>query len=122
MDSISVAQLPEYLARMVVLLKRIDHELDRYLAAEEDERMPDEDDLMDIYQLRDYVPGNPMINTVRGWMCFQQMPHYKIDRKLLFSRKAINKWIRFHAKKGNIECFKGLTEAELANYLVEDGE
>lgn len=123
MDTITVAQLPEYLARIVVMLRKVDSNLDRCLQEEEEAELPDEDDLMDIFQLRDYLPGNPKLGTVRGWMYYQQVPNYKFGKRVYFSKKAINKWIREHIERDDIECFRGLPEEDLVGYpVVEDDE
>ena len=49
---------------------------------------------------------------------FQQVPNYKVGKRVYFSKKAINKWIRLHMKKDYVECFKGLTEKDLKVYPV----
>lgn len=122
MDNITVAQLPEYLARMAALLRRIDHDLGKYLDEYEEANRNIPDNLMDIFELRDYLPGKPKLNTVRGWMYFQQVPNYKVGQRVYFSKRAINKWIRLHVAKGDVECFKGLTEEHLKAYPVEPEE
>lgn len=107
---------------MAALLQRIDHDLGIYLDEYEEANRNILDDLMDIFELRDYLPGNPKLNTVRGWMYFQQVPNYKVGQRVYFSKKAINKWIRLHVAKGDVECFKGLTEEDLKAYPVEPEE
>ena len=62
------------------------------------------------------------LGIVRGWMYFQQVPNYKVGQRVYFSKKAINKWIRLHVAKGDVECFKGLTEEDLKAYPVEPEE
>ena len=119
MKEISVVQLPEYLAQSASAIRRIDYDLSIYLEEREETEKKLPDDLMDIFELRDYLPGNLKLNTVRGWMYFQQLSNYNVGKRVYFSKKDINKRIRLHVEKDDVECFKGLTEEDLKAYPVE---
>ena len=71
MKESSVVRLPEYLAQSASAIRRIDYDLSIYLEEREETEKTLPDDLMDIFELRDYLLGNLKLNTVRGWMYFQ---------------------------------------------------
>ena len=93
MEQISVAMIPEVLGRIVRELDVIDQWLTLKTEPILNGNIGPSEDWMDIHELRNRIPGNPKLETVRSWMYFQGIPHYKSGRTVLFRSQEINKWL-----------------------------
>ena len=100
MEQISVAMIPEVLGRIVRELEVIDQWLTLKTEPILNGTIGPSEDWMDIHELRNRIPGNPKLETVRSWMYFQGIPHYKSGRTTLFRRQEIEAWIERSQKYG----------------------
>lgn len=74
---INVAMIPEVLVRIVKQLEIIDGWLTLQTEPVLNGTIGSPEDWIDIYELRRMIPGDPKLETVRSWMYFQGIPHYK---------------------------------------------
>ena len=93
MMKIDVAMIPEVLARIVKELEVIDCWLTLQTEPILNGTIGSPDDWMNIYELKRMIPGNPKLGTVRSWIYFQGIPHYKSGGTLLFRRQDVNAWL-----------------------------
>ena len=93
MDQITVARIPELLARIVKELEVIDGWLTLKTEPILNGTIGPREDWIDIYEVRRMIPGEPKLETVRSWMYFQGIPHYKSGGTLMFRRQEIKLWL-----------------------------
>ena len=93
MDQITVARIPELLARIVKELEVIDGWLTLKTEPILNGTIGPREDWIDIYELRRMIPGGPKIETVRSWMYFQGIPHYHSGGTPMFRRQEIEKLV-----------------------------
>ena len=84
-NSIPFEALPKIVAEMN---KKID-----LLIADRKTPIIDEDSLMNMEILRDYLPEKPARQTVYGWVNEMKIPYEKYGRRLYFRKSKIDKWI-----------------------------
>lgn len=84
-NSIPFEALPKIVAEMN---KKID-----LLIADRKTPIIDEDSLMNMEILRDYLPDKPARQTVYGWVNEKKIPYEKYGRRLYFRKSKIDKWI-----------------------------
>ena len=84
-NSIPFEALPKIVAEMN---KKID-----LLIADRKTPIIDEDSLMNMEILRDYLPEKPARQTVYGWVNEKKIPYEKYGRRLYFRKSKIDKWI-----------------------------
>ena len=63
------------------------------LIADRAYQVEDEDYLMHVEGLRDYLPENPARQTVYGWVNDRKIPYEKYGKRLYFRKSHIDKWI-----------------------------
>ena len=73
---------------MVEMSEKID-----LLIADRISQVKDEDHLMNMEDLRDYLPENPARQTVYAWVNDRKIPYEKYGRRLYFRRSDIDMWI-----------------------------
>ena len=83
--TINFDSLPGLVAEMN---KKID-----LLIADRVSQVKDEDYMMSMEDLRDYLPENPARQTVYGWINDRKIPYDKYGRRLYFRKSDIDKWI-----------------------------
>lgn len=52
-----------------------------------------EDPLLTMEQLIDYLPEHPARQTVYGWVNFRLIPYQKHGKRLYFRKSAIDRWL-----------------------------
>ena len=80
MKQINVAMIPEVLAGIVKQLEVIDGWLSLKTEPVLNGTIGPHEDWIDIYELRRLIPGSPKLETVRSWLYFHGIPHYKSQR------------------------------------------
>ena len=93
MDQITVARIPDLLARIVKELEVIDGWLTLKTEPILNGTIGPREDWIDIYELRRMIPGEPKLETVRSWMYFQGIPHNHSGGTPMFRRQEIEKWV-----------------------------
>ena len=93
MKQINVAMIPEVLAGIVKQLEVIDGWLTLQTEPILSASIDCQEDWLDIYELRRMIPGYPKITTVRNWVYYQGIPHYKSGGTLMFRRQEITTWL-----------------------------
>ena len=73
---------------VVEINKKID-----LLIADKVTQVKNEDYLMTVEDLRDYLPESPARQTVYGWVNDRRIPFDKHGRRLYFRKSKIDKWI-----------------------------
>lgn len=63
------------------------------LIADKISKVKDEDYLMTMEDLRDFLPENPARQTVYMWVNERKVPFEKYGRRLYFRKSTIDKWI-----------------------------
>jgi excisionase family DNA binding protein len=63
------------------------------LIADKVSKVKDEDYLMTMEDLRDFLPENPARQTVYMWVNERKVPFEKYGRRLYFRKSTIDKWI-----------------------------
>ena len=94
MKQINVALIPEVLAGIVKQLEVIDGWLTLQTEPILNGTIGSPEDWIDIYELRRMIPGDPKLETVRSWMYFQGIPHYKSGGTLMFRRQEVKVWLK----------------------------
>ncbi len=100
MMKIDVAMIPEVLAGIVKELEVIDGWLTLQTEPILNGSIGSPDDWIDIYELRRMVPGDPKLETVRSWMYFQGIPHYKSGGTPMFRRQEVEAWLERAQRDG----------------------
>lgn len=85
MESITFEQMP---AKLEELSKKLDRLLSLQ-ALPKDE--PDK--LMNMDELREYVPGAPARQTVYQWVFNRKIPYEKHSKFLYFRKSSVDKWL-----------------------------
>ena len=93
MKQINVAMIPEVLAGIVQQLEVIDGWLSLKTEPVLNGTIGPHEDWIDIYELRRLIPGSPKLETVRSWLYFHGIPHYKSGKTVLFRRQEIEAWV-----------------------------
>ena len=93
MEQITVARIPEVLAKIVKELEVIDGWLTLQTEPILNGTLGPREDWIDIYELRRMIPGEPKLETVRSWMYSQGIPHYHSGGILMFRRQEITTWL-----------------------------
>lgn len=52
----------------------------------------DSDKLMNVEELRSYLPGNPARQTVYDWIFKRKIPYEKYGKRVYFRKSDINNW------------------------------
>ena len=84
-NTTSFDDLPEI---VVEISKKLD-----LLLSDRITQVKDEDNLMTMEDLRDYLPENPARQTVYAWVNDRKVPYEKYGRRLYFRKSEIDKWI-----------------------------
>ena len=84
-DPVTFDALPGMVSELV---KKMD-----LLLADKIANVKDEDYLMTIEDLRDYLPENPARQTVYMWVNENKIPFEKYGRRLYFRKTAIDRWV-----------------------------
>ena len=84
-DPVTFDALPGMVSELV---KKMD-----LLLADKMANVKDEDYLMTIEDLRDYLPENPARQTVYMWVNENKIPFEKYGRRLYFRKTDIDRWI-----------------------------
>jgi hypothetical protein len=74
------------------IVAEINKKLD-LLIADRASQVKDEDYLMTIEELRDYLPDNPARQTVYMWVNDRKIPYEKFSKRLYFRKSSIDNWI-----------------------------
>ena len=56
-------------------------------------RAKEEDYLMSMEDLREYLPEHPARQTVFGWVNNRKIPYEKYGRRLYFRKSEIDRWL-----------------------------
>jgi len=56
-------------------------------------RAKEEDYLMSMEDLREYLPEHPARQTVYGWVNNRKIPYEKYGRRLYFRKSEIDRWL-----------------------------
>ncbi|MCK4921844.1 MAG: helix-turn-helix domain-containing protein [Bacteroidales bacterium] len=84
-NTTSFDDLPEI---VVEISKKLD-----LLLSDRITQVKDEDNLMTMEDLRDYLPENPARQTVYAWVNDRKVPYEKYGRRLYFRKSDIDKWL-----------------------------
>jgi excisionase family DNA binding protein len=60
----------------------------------------EDDPLMAIEELLDYLPGFPAKQTIYGWVNNRTIPFEKYGRRLYFRKSLIDKWLKNGRRNG----------------------
>ena len=101
MEQINVAMIPAVLAGIVKQLGAIDAWLTLKTEPVLNGTIGQQEDWIDIYELRRMIPGDPKIELVRSWLYFHGIPHYKSGRTSPFRRQEIEARIDRAQRYGN---------------------
>ena len=85
METITFETLP---AAVQQISKKLD-----MLIAERVSHVKDEDYLMTVEDLRDYLPENPARQTIYQWVLDRKIIFEKYGKRLYFRKSAIDQWL-----------------------------
>lgn len=71
------------------------------------------DKWLNLAELRDYLPSYPAKSTIYAWVSKRTIPSHKPQKKLLFRKSEIDKWVSDNKRKSEAEL-----EQEANNYLT----
>jgi excisionase family DNA binding protein len=75
------------------VLMEMKHKIDFICSQLPKEKEQNEDKLMPIEQLMNYVPGKPAKQTIYGWINNRLIPFEKHGRRLYFRKSEIETWL-----------------------------
>jgi hypothetical protein len=74
-------------ASVIELHRKID------ILLKEAKQPPEQDRLLTIELLIDYLPEHPAKQTIYGWVNFRTIPYEKYGKRLYFRKAAIDFWL-----------------------------
>ena len=94
MEAITFEQLPKV---VVEISRKLD-----LLIADKAAQAKNEDFLMTLEELRDYLPDNPARQTVYCWIYERKIPYEKYGKRVYFRKSSIEQWLA----NGRQKCHK----------------
>ena len=85
-NKISYDNLPE-------AVSELHRKIDLLLSTRSNKQSDDQDKLLDLDQLIDYLPENPARQTCYGWVNDRRVPFEKHGKKLYFRKSKIDLWL-----------------------------
>ena len=77
-----------------IVVAEINRKLDRLLSIKEDHQQTlDEDRLLTVEELQDFLPEHPARQTVYGWVNYRLIPYEKHGKRLYFRKSRIESWL-----------------------------
>jgi excisionase family DNA binding protein len=61
--------------------------------------MPESDRWLSIEELCEYLPGHPAKVTIYGKVQRREIPHRKVGKRLVFSKKEIDQWLGVQGRR-----------------------
>jgi hypothetical protein len=85
MEKITFDNLPE-------AVMELHAKIDRLLLNKQNEPPKQQNQLLTIEELMNYLPEHPARQTVYGWVNYRLIPFEKYSKRLYFRKSAIDKW------------------------------
>lgn len=83
-------------------ISEINRKIDEILLQTQSKQEPEQDRLMTIEELREYLPEHPARQTVYGWACNRLIPYEKYGKRLYFRQIAIDNWLSNGRQMNNL--------------------
>jgi hypothetical protein len=85
-DKLSFNDIPE-------ALSELNRKIDILLSQSQDKKPDDQDKLLTLTELVEYLPEHPAKQTVYGWVNDRLIPFEKHGKKLYFRKSVIDLWL-----------------------------
>ncbi len=93
--------IPQAMSYLINKVDKIEEILEE---RQEKETPPETKQWMSLKELSEYHPDHPAAPTVYGWVRNNQIPYYKIGKKLSFKKSEIDAWLEESRTMSNAEA------------------
>lgn len=73
--------------------------IERFLMAKDSTQRDEKDAFLTLEELCDYLPSKPSKSSIYGKASKREIPHKKVNGRLLFKRSEIDQWVDEHSRK-----------------------